>query len=246
MNRGERPTTSGHIRARSRRRCSYPSEMARIIESQFEFVASYEVEQLERIDRSEGVRVLGFPNATPLDPQQEMADRPIIRVRPAVGHPWVGVFNGGSYASPSIANGRLIGWPDRRSVCVVYAGCGVVVPSDAPDAAFEIDSFPITGVLVAPEHEMVFFSDFTSFAAYDANGLRWRSEVASDDATLTEVEDGVVAGYGFLNGVDRHPIRLDITTGRTLNSSRSGCIAEHSPKPARAYGAGSCSRRNWS
>jgi hypothetical protein len=100
--------------------------------------------------------------------------------------------------------GRRLLWGQLR-LFTCRAGGGVVVPSDAPDDGFEIDSFPITGVLVALEDEVVIFSDFTSFAAYDANGLRWRAEVASDDATLTEVEDGVVAGYGFLDGVDRHP-----------------------------------------
>ena len=73
--------------------------MGRIIESQFEFLAGYEVEQLERIDRSGGVRVLGFPDAVAVDPQQEMVDGPIIRVNPSVGQPWVGVFYGGGMAS---------------------------------------------------------------------------------------------------------------------------------------------------
>lgn len=190
--------------------------MARIIESQFDFIADYEVEQLVRIDRSDGVRVLGFPDAVPLDPQQEVADGPIIRVRPASGEPWVGVFYGGSYGSPPAARGRLLGWPDGRSLCVVYAGGGVVVPSDAPHAAFEIEAFPITGIVVASDDKVVIFSTFTSFVAYDANGLRWHADVASDDATVTEVEDGVVVGYGFLDGVNRHAIRLDLTTGRPL------------------------------
>jgi hypothetical protein len=127
--------------------------------------SGYEVEQLERIDRSGGVRILGFPDAVAVDPQQEMVDGPIIRVNPSVGQPWVGVFYGGGYGVPPAASGRLLGWPDQVSLCVVYAGVSVVLRTDAPEETFEIESFPITSVLVAAEHEVVVFSDFTTFTA---------------------------------------------------------------------------------
>ena len=113
--------------------------------------SGYDVEQLERIDRSGGVRVLGFPDAGAVDPQQEMADGPIIRVHPSVGQ-------------------------------------------------------PITSVLAAADHEVVVFSDFTSFTAYDRGGLRWRKEVASDDATLVSVEGDEIVGTGSLNGVNDRSI----------------------------------------
>jgi hypothetical protein len=188
--------------------------MGRIIESQFEFLAGYDVEQLERIERSGGVRVLGFADAVALDPQQEMADGPIIRVHPSVGQPWVGVFYGGGYGVPPAASGRLLGWPDQISLCVVYAGGGIVVRTDAPEETFEIESFPITSVLVAADHEVVIiFSDFTSFTAYDRGGLRWRKEVASDDATLLSVEGDEIVGTGSLNGVTDRSIRVKLANG---------------------------------
>jgi hypothetical protein len=188
--------------------------MGRIIESQFEFLAGYEVEQLERIDRSGGIRVLGFPNAGAVDPRQEMADGPIIRVHPAGGQPWVGVFHGGGYGVPPAASGRLLGWPDQVSLCVVYAGGGIVVRTDAPEETFAIESFPITSVLVAADHEVVVFSDFTSFTAYDRGGLRWRKEVATENATLLSVEGDEIVGIGSLNGVNDRSIRVKVASRR--------------------------------
>jgi hypothetical protein len=67
-------------------------------------------------------------------------------------------------------------------------------------------------LLVDREHKIVLFSDFTSFSAYDENGLRWRTDVASDEATLAGVEGDDVVGFGFVNGVEQHPIRLNLAT----------------------------------
>jgi hypothetical protein len=121
--------------------------VGRIIEAQFEFLARYEVEQLERIDRSGGVRVLGFPDAVPLEPQQEMADGPIIRVHPNAGQPWVGVFCGGGYGVPPAASGCLIAWPDEVSLCVVYTGRGEVASDNAALSGAEGDEIVGTGFL---------------------------------------------------------------------------------------------------
>ena len=41
----------------------------------------------------------------------------------------------------------------------------MVVRTDAPEETFEVESFPITSVLVAAEDEVVVFSDLTTFTA---------------------------------------------------------------------------------
>ena len=89
----------------------------------------------------------------------------------------------------------------------------MVLRTDAPEETFEIESFPITSVLAAADHEVVVFSDFTSFTAYDRGGLRWRKEVASDDATLVSVEGDEIAGTGSVNGVNHRSIRLKLANG---------------------------------
>jgi hypothetical protein len=187
--------------------------MSRLIESQFDFVARYEVEQLDRIDRSGDVNVLWFPNAVALDPQQEMADGPIVRIHPVTGQPWVGVFSGRGYGVPPAARGCLLGWPDERSICVVYAGSAVVVRTDAPRETYEVEAFPIKGVFVVAAHNLVVFSDFTTFACYEADGLRWRADVCSDDAKIVGVEGQPLLGTGFVAGVDQQPFTVDLKTG---------------------------------
>jgi hypothetical protein len=191
--------------------------VGRFLESEFDFPARYEVEQLRQLDRSTARAVYGFPDAYAVDPQQQQkADRPIILVRPTEKEPWIGVFYGGGYNYPAGARDRLIGWPDEVSFCVVYAGGATVVRTDAPKEAFEIETFPITGVLVAPAHGLVVFSDFTSFTAYNRTGLRWQAEVASDEATLSHVEGEALVGTGFVAG-STHPLQVDLATGRLLD-----------------------------
>jgi hypothetical protein len=59
----------------------------------------------------------------------------------------------------------------------------------------------------------VLFSDFTSFFAHYASGLRWRSDVASEAGTLVEIQGDDVGGAGFVNGAEGEPVRLNLATG---------------------------------
>ena len=189
--------------------------MGRVIESQFDFEARYEVEQLERIDKLGGASVIGFPDAVDVDRQQELADRPILRVHPVGGDPWVGVFYGrASYPVPPACHGRLLAWPDERSICVVNAGSGTVVRSDAPKETYDIASFPITDLLVVPSHSLVVFADFTNLAAYGADGLIWRSpRLALDELAITGAEGDVLHATGFFGERSDIPISVDLQTG---------------------------------
>jgi hypothetical protein len=154
--------------------------VSRRLDLQFDFLAHYEILQVDRIDHSGGKKAYGFPDAALLDPQQELADRPILEVRPGRGDPWVGVFHGGSYSVPVTMRGRVIGWPDEWSICVVYGGGGVVVRTDDPSNAYEIESDPtITGLMVIPERELVIFADWTNLVAYGRDGLVWRSHASA-------------------------------------------------------------------
>jgi hypothetical protein len=49
--------------------------MSRRLHLELDFPVSYEVEQLDRIDRSGGRRAYGFPDALLLDRQQELASQ---------------------------------------------------------------------------------------------------------------------------------------------------------------------------
>lgn len=192
--------------------------MAKPIEAQFEFVARYEVEQLERIERHGVERFLEFPDATQLHPQQELAAGPILRVHPAEGEPWVGVFRKGSYGYPARAPNRLIGWPDERSLCVVYAGGAVVVRTDQPALNYEIDAAPICDLLVVPDLELVVFADFTDLVAYGRDGLVWRATVASDEARIDRAEGNLLHGGGFYLGRNNAAFTVDMRTGTVSRS----------------------------
>jgi hypothetical protein len=77
--------------------------VARQADLQFNFLARYEIEQLERIERIGVTRVLGFPGAAPIGPQLELADGPILRVTGESGDVWIGVFLREQYGVPPAA-----------------------------------------------------------------------------------------------------------------------------------------------
>jgi hypothetical protein len=190
--------------------------MGRLVEPQFEFAAAYEITQLDRIDRRGGVPVFTFPGPVEANWQQELADAPIIRVEPSDGEPWIGVFYGSqTYGVPPAARGRLIGWPDEHSLCVLYAGTATVVRANQPDATFEIDAFPITDVLVVPSDCLVLFADFTNLVAYDAGGLRWETgRLVWDDLAIVGVADDCVVLEGFDAPSDQQTrFTVELSTG---------------------------------
>ncbi|MGH2779923.1 MAG: hypothetical protein ACRDLA_00620 [Thermoleophilaceae bacterium] len=181
----------------------------------FEFVARYEVRQLERIDRQFSLNVLAFPDAVPVDRQTELAEGPILAVTPASGEPWIGVFHGGEYGVPPAAPSQVIGWPDEKSLCVVKGGAGCLVRTDDPAANSEIDAFPITDVLAIPDRGLVVFADFTDLIAYDPDGVAWRSgRVALDDVKIIRAEGDTLDVAGFFGSVNRAEFTVDLRTGR--------------------------------
>lgn len=181
----------------------------------FEFVARYEVRQLERIDRQFSPKVLAFPEAVSVDRQQELAEGPILAVAPANGEAWIGVFHGGGYGVPPAAPGQVIGWPDEKSLCVVKTGTGCLVRTDDPRETNEIDAFPITDVLAIPERDLVVFADFTHLIAYGPDGIAWRSgRVALDELEIIRAEGNVLHVAGFFGSVNRAEFTVDLRTGR--------------------------------
>jgi hypothetical protein len=179
-----------------------------------DFPASYEVEQLDRIDRSGGRQAYGFPGAVAIDPQQDVAAGPILRVTPELGDPWLGVFYGGSSGVPPAATARLIAWPDGRSFCVLYKGGAVVVRADDPSETYEIDTYLVRGTFVVPKRGVVVFADHTNLTAYGRDGLLWRSRrLALDDLRVEGIEGDSLIVSGFF-GDRTYRFRVDLATGQ--------------------------------
>jgi hypothetical protein len=183
---------------------------------EFDFPSAYQVEQLDRIDRSGGRRAYGFPDAVSVNPEQDVAAGPVVAVTPEAGDSWVGVFNGGGYGLPPPATSRLIAWPDARSFCVVYEGSAVVVRADNPQETYEIDTYPVTGTLVVPERRVVVFADFTNLTAYGGDGVVWRSpRLAVDDIRVEGIDGDALILSGFF-GSHSERFKVDLATGQTL------------------------------
>jgi hypothetical protein len=187
--------------------------VSRRLETQFDFLVNYEVVQVDRIDRSDGRVALGFPDAIELDPRQELADRPILEVNPGRGRPWAGVFHGGDMGVPPAMPGRVIGWPDEWSICVIYRGGGVVVRTEDPKQNYEIAPYPITSAFVVAEREIVLFSDWLTVAAYSRDGLIWHTDrLALDDVAIADVRGDTIEAVGFFGG-PLEPFTIDLATG---------------------------------
>ena len=130
------------------------------------FLARYRIELLE------GPHYFGisrrFSWGRPLDPQQEFVGGPAFAVWPDEGEPWIGaVDNEWGGAAFSDWPQRIIGWPDERSICVVWAGGAHVIRADEPTIVRKIDCDPITGLVIAAERHMIVFADHDSLLPTD-------------------------------------------------------------------------------
>jgi hypothetical protein len=194
--------------------------MGREPELHLDSPARYEVTLIERFrprPYDEGYdRALGFPGGEELDPQQELAEPPILAVRPAEGDPWIGTFWGGGYGARPAAPTQVVGMPDGVSICVVKHGSACVVRTDDPASNFEIELFPICSVLSVPEHRLVLFGDFTGLLAYKESGVAWRSaSLVWDDLKIVGYEDDVLRLSGFDAPANDFPeFTVDLRGGR--------------------------------
>jgi hypothetical protein len=197
--------------------------MGREPEFHFEFPKRFEVALLERLrprPYDDGcTRSLGFPGGGDLDPQQELAEPPILAVRPVDGDPWIGTFRGGGYGAPPAAPTQVVGMPDEVSICVVKHGSACLVRTNDPSVNFELDLFPLCSVLSVPEQRLVVFGDFTGLLSYGEDGVVWRTDqLAWDDLELLGYEGDVLHLSGFDAPANAsREFTVDLGTGRATD-----------------------------
>jgi hypothetical protein len=141
-----------------------------------------------------------------------------LKVSAAGGKTWIGVFAFGYPSPPAFC--RIVSSPNPNRVCVISNGAGYFVSADEPDTWEEVPLIPILDVRPIPEHGLLVFSDFTGLAAYDSNGLRWRSpQVCHDGLKILNVNDQKIEGIGYNptnSSSPERPFAIDLKTGALL------------------------------
>lgn len=141
-----------------------------------------------------------------------------LKVSTAEAKTWTGAFAFGYHSPPAFC--RVVSSPSPNHVCVISNGAGYFVSVEEPKAWEEVPIIPILDVRPIPAHGLLVFSDFTRLAAYDRNGLRWRSpQVCYDGLRILNVSDRKVEGIGYdpTNSISpERPFAIDLKTGTSL------------------------------
>jgi hypothetical protein len=186
-----------------------------MLEQALVFPHSYEVEGFPELPGSGGfdVPVHYFP---------QPKDRPDhnglwLRVIPATGKPWIGVFPF-LFDSPQRFS-RIVSTPNPDQVCIISGSAGYLVQVQNPEI-WEKVVIPVLNVLSLPEHGLLVLADFTSLVAYERNGLSWRSpRLCWDELKILTVTHNTIEGMGYdpTNSASRESrFVVEIETGRSL------------------------------
>lgn len=181
----------------------------------FPFAARYELVLHDQIPRELGIPVWQLPAVVQPDRQQQLAQAPIVEVRPAAGEPWVGVLF--AAGEPNVS-GTVIGWPDESSFCFFGGGGAYVVDSADARRVTLIESHDLRHYLVAAHLELIVFAGWTDLVAYGAEGLRWRSgELCEDDLYAVGFDGDTLRCTGFFAGSTDVPFAIDLRTGKLVD-----------------------------
>jgi hypothetical protein len=185
-----------------------------MVENDLFFAHSYEVEEIGEFPSSGKFNVpqLFFP--VPKDRPEH--NGLWLRVNPANGRGWIGIFAFG----PSRAFSRVVSTPDPDRVCIVSQGAAYIVKADQPEVWEQIPVAPVLDVRSIPESELLVFSDFVHLAAYGRNGLAWQSpRVCWDDLKIGRITGESIEGTGYdpTNAITHESrFAVDLKTGRSL------------------------------
>lgn len=164
------------------------------MEIDFGLPHSYEIEELIELPGTGrfSVPVLYFPR-----PKSRPEHHGLwLRIRPARGQTWIGVFAFGYGEPPAVS--RIVSLPDPDRACIISRGATYIVNPNDPDSWEQIPMMPVLDVRLIPEHQFLVFADFTRLAAYGADGIVWRSpRVCWDDLKILSVTRDSIEGAGY-------------------------------------------------
>jgi hypothetical protein len=151
----------------------------------------------------------------PLPGARSERDGEWIKVIPASGNAWVGVFCGeGSYTFS-----RALSTPNPDQLCVVSGGAAYVVKAGSPERWQRLDFFPVTGACALIGNGLLILATFHKLAALNAEGLAWESpRVCWDDLRITRAVGERIEGTGYdpTNTPSEMHFSVDTKTGRSL------------------------------
>lgn len=137
----------------------------------------------------------------------------VVRVRPASGDAWVGMFAFGKIER----NGKscVLSMADPERLCVVAGGAGYVVTAANPLEWEAVPAIPIVDVCPAPSAGLVVFANYTQLMAYSSDGLKWRTKrLAWDRLTIVAVDEKTLVGeYWEPREEEVRRFEVDLGTG---------------------------------
>jgi hypothetical protein len=188
-----------------------------LVETNLEFPHSYEIEEVPEFPGTGkcSVPVFYFPR----NESRPEHDGVWLRMRPANGESWVGVFDFGYQSPPAIS--KVISTFDVDRVCVISSGAAYIVKADDPETWEKLDVTPVLDVRVSLEHQLLVFADFTRLTAYCGGQLVWQSpRLCWDDLRILNVSQERIEGVGYDPTTSGDScFAVDIRTGSSLNPS---------------------------
>ena len=163
------------------------------MEQRFIFKTNYSVNSNAELPPAGGPVVAFGPEST--NPNVGLDGSPLCLISPAGRAPWTASFKFG-YPSRLALSG-IFSTPNPENLCIVAGGRGYWVDVFQQTKS-DIKCFPIRQVHICEKPDLLVFADCTRLAAYDANGLKWRSEsLVLDDLFIVDRDMSVLTCEGL-------------------------------------------------
>ncbi|MGB9122728.1 MAG: hypothetical protein WCE73_19080 [Candidatus Angelobacter sp.] len=163
------------------------------MEQRFIFKANYSVNSKVELSPV-GETVVAFgPEGT--NPNVGLDGSPLCLISPARRAPWMASFKFG-YPTRLALSG-IFSTPNPESLCVVAGGFGYWIDV-VQQTKSDIKCFPIRQAHICEKPDLIVFADCTRLAAYDANGLKWRTDrLVLDDLFIVDGDISVLTCEGL-------------------------------------------------
>lgn len=141
----------------------------------------------------------------------------IVRVQPANGAEWVGMFPAGGLGGIS----GVFATPSPERLCVLVDGLAYLVRADAPGDGAVIAHDQVEQVFPAVDPPLLLLVRGIDIVALGADGVAWRSpRLAVDDLRVLSVDPDSIRCTGDLLSEERASLIIDPTTGQVASGPR--------------------------